>query len=218
MRRFAIFISLFFISKSVASQLLYAEWGQTISSFDYENSAGGTLGNLQSKTGSYFNVGYQFQLPGDKMTIGLGAVFNTSGAVASDALLDNYFNWDVSYAGIQTGLTFYFARSKSFQFYVKPTVSFEYLIRGTQTLNNQVFDLTGETEFDNFILVPRLGVGLQYPISNKAAIHLNYNFGRSFSLMDSNPEDDENLNMNMHNIGLGIIIQLPGCNCAFKSF
>ncbi|MCW5515332.1 PorT family protein [Muriicola sp. Z0-33] len=218
MRRLALFIFLFFLSKSVTSQLLYAEWGQTISSFDYENSAGGTLENLQSKIGSYINVGYQFQLPGDRTTIGLGAVFNTYGAVASDALLDNYFNWDVSYAGIQTGLTYYFARSKAFQFYVRPKVSLEYLVRGTQTLNNQVFDLSGEDEFDNFLLVPGLGVGLQYPISNKAAIYFNYNFGRSFSLVDSNPEDDENLNMNMHNIGLGIVIQLPGCNCAFKSF
>ena len=218
MRCFVLIVSLVLLSKSVKSQLLYAEWGQTISSFDYENSAGGTLENLQPQIASYLDFGYQFQLRGDRVTIIAGGVLNTYGAVASDALLDNYFEWDVSYAGIQTGLTYYFARSKAFQFYVKPTVSMESLVRGTQTLNNQVFDLSGEDEFDNVVLVPRMGIGLQYPISRKAALYLNYAYGRSFSLAKARPQDNEKLNINMHSVGIGIVIQLPGCNCAFKSF
>ncbi len=218
MKRLALFVSLLFLSKSVDSQLLYAEWGQVISSFDYENSAGGTLENLQPQIASYLDFGYQFQLRGDRVTIIAGGVLNTYGAVASDALLDNYFEWDVSYAGIQTGLTYYFARSKAFQFYVKPTVSMESLVRGTQTLNNQVFDLSGEDEFDNVVLVPRMGIGLQYPISRKAALYLNYAYGRSFSLAKARPQDNEKLNINTHSVGIGIVIQLPGCNCAFKSF
>lgn len=218
MKRFVLLVFLLFLSKPINSQLLYAEWGQVISSFDYENSAGGTLENLQSKMASSLNAGYHFQLRGDKVTILVGGVFNTYGAVASDALLDNYFEWDVSYAGLQTGLTYYFARSKAFQFYVKPTVSMEYMVRGTQTLNNQIFDLSGEDEFDNLLLVPRMGLGIQYPISHKAALYLNYAYGRSFSLTKARPEDNEKLNINMHTVGIGIVIQLPGCNCAFKSF
>ncbi len=218
MRCFVLIVSLVLLSKSVKSQLLYAEWGQTISSFDYENSDGGTLENLQSKIASYIYAGYQFQLPGDKVTITVGGVLDTYGAKASDALLDNYFEWEVSYAGIQTGLFYYFARSRAFQFYIRPTVSFEYLVRGTQTLNNQVFDLSGEDEFDNLLLVPRMGIGIQYPISNKAALYLNYAYGRSFSLAKTRPEDNEKLNINTHSVGIGIVIQLPGCHCAFKSF
>jgi len=152
------------------------------------------------------------------MDIIIGGVLTNYGAVASDALLDNYFEWDITYAGIQTGISYSFARSKAFQFFVKPTISLEYLIRGSQTLNNQVFDLSGENEFDNLIIVPRVGLGLQYPISNKAALFLNYNFGRSYSLVNSSPEDNEKLSINMHNIGIGIVIQLPGCNCAFNNF
>ncbi|KPM33374.1 Hypothetical protein I595_277 [Croceitalea dokdonensis DOKDO 023] len=200
------------------AQFLYTEIGQTISSFDYQNSAGGTLENLQSKSNSYLKAGYQFQLPGDKLSIALGGVLANYGAVASDALLDNYFAWDVTYAGIQTGLSYAFARSRAFEFFLQPTVSLEYLVRGTQTLNNQVFDLTGENEFDNMLLVPRIGVGIQYPISNKAALFLSYHFGRSYSLVNANPEDNEKLSINMHNIGIGLIIQLPGCNCAFNNF
>ena len=218
MKRLTILLGMFFFSHSSVSQLVYAEWGQTISNFDYENSTGGTLENLQPKIASYLNAGYQVQLKGDKTTLILGGVLNTYGAVASDVLLDNYFEWDVTYAGIQTGITYYFARSRSLLFYVKPTVSLEYLVRGTQTLNNQVFNLSGEDEFDNLLLVPRVGIGLQYPISNKAALYLNYGYGRSFSLAKARPEDNEKLNINSHMVGIGIVIQLPGCNCAFKSF
>ncbi len=218
MKRFMIMATFLLFSKSVSSQLLYAEWGQTISSFDYENSAGGTLENLQPTIASYIKAGYQFPLGGEAMTLTLGGSLHTYGAQASDALLDNYFEWNVSYVGMETGLTYYFARSRSFQFYIKPTLSLEYLIRGTQTLNNLVFTLSGEDEFDNLLLVPRMAIGLQYPISNKAALFLNYSYGRSFSLVNARPEDNEQLNINMHQIGIGILIQLPGCRCAFKNF
>lgn len=201
----------------VNGQLMFVEIGQTFSSFDYQNSLGGTLENLQSKNASYLNAGYQVQLPGDKLNIIIGGVLTNYGAVGSDALLGNFFEWDITYAGIQTGISYYFARSKAFQFFVKPTVSLEYLVRGTQTLNNQVFDLKGEAEFSNLLLVPRIAVGMQYPISNKAALFLSYNFGRTYSLVNSGPEDNEKLNINTHNIGLGIVIQLPGCNCAFNN-
>ncbi|MET1259456.1 hypothetical protein ABV409_08940 [Flagellimonas sp. DF-77] len=218
MSRLLLFVALVALSQGLRSQQLYAEWGQVISSFDYENSAGGTLENLQSNGASYLNAGYAFQLPGDKVNILLGAVLNTYGAVASDALLDNYFEWNVSYAGLQTGMVYYFSRSKAFEFYLKPTVSLEYLVRGTQILNNQVFNLSGEDEFDALLWVPRLGLGVQYPISNKAALYLSYHYGRSFALANARPEDNEKLSINMHAVGLGIVIQLPGCNCAFKSF
>jgi opacity protein-like surface antigen len=205
-------------SLSAFGQLMHVEVGQTISSFGYRNSMGGTLENLQATNATYLGAAYLFQLPGEKLYVILGAMLNNYGAVASDALRDNFFEWDVTYAGLQTGLHYTFARSKDFQFFVRPTATLEYLVRGTQTLNNQVFDLSGEDEFDNFLVVPRLGVGVQYPISNKAALYLQYSYGRSFSLVNSNPNDNEKLNINMHNIGIGMVIQLPGCNCAFNQF
>lgn len=200
------------------SQLLNVEWGQTYSGFNYTNSQGGSLSNLQPSNATYINANYHFQLPSDKANVIVGLSINNYGALGSDALLDNYFEWNVSYIGLKVGLKYYFARAREFQFFIRPTVSLEYLLNGTQTLNNQVFNLSGEDEFDNFITVPRLGIGVQYPISNKAAMYLSYAYGMSFSLVDASPEDNEKLNINMHNIGVGVIIQLPGCNCAFKNY
>ena len=90
----------------VNGQLMYVEIGQTISSFDYQNSSGGTLVNLQSKNASYLNAGYQVQLPGDKMNIIIGGVLTNYAAIASDALLDSFFEWETTYVGIQTGISY----------------------------------------------------------------------------------------------------------------
>lgn len=196
-------------------QLLYAEMGQTLSSFDYKNSSGGTLDNLQKGSRAYVGVGYAFQLSGDKAHVQLGGVLTNYGAIGSDLVLDNYYEWDVSYIGLQAGIWYDFARSRDFVFFAKLNASMEYLLRGTQTLNNQVYDLTREDEFDNIILVPRLGLGVKYPISNKAALYVQYQYGRSFSLVNTNPDDNEKLSITNHNFGIGILIQLPGCNCSF---
>ncbi len=196
-------------------QLLYAEMGQTLSSFDYKNSLGGTLDNLQNGSKTYMGVGYVFQLPGDKVHVQLGGVFTNYGTIGSDLVLDNYYEWDVSYIGLQVGIWYDFARSRDFVFFTKLNASMEYLLRGTQTLNNQVYDLSREDEFDNIILVPRIGVGVKYPISNKAALFAQYQYGRSFSLVNTNPDDNEKLSITNHNFGIGILIQLPGCNCSF---
>lgn len=215
--RFLFFCFSFLVCQLSFSQLLYTEMGQTISNFSYKNSVGGTLDNLQSGTSTYIGAGYFFDLPGDKATILLGGLYTNYKALGSDTTLDNYFEWDVSYVGINTGLSYEFARSREFVFFAKITASLEYLLRGNQVLNNQVFNLSGEDEFDNFILVPRASIGVQYPISNKAALYIQYQYGKSFSLTNSNPTDSETLSINTHNFGIGILINLPGCNCSFKN-
>lgn len=195
-------------------QVIYGELGQAISSFSYENSAGGTLDNLQAGTNTNLGLGYKIPIKGDKVGILIGALWSNYSARGGDALTDSYFEWDVSYLGLNLGIDYKFAQSKEFVFFAKISTSTEYLVRGTQIVNNQVFNLTNENEFDNFLLVPRIGLGVQYPISKTAALYLQYQYGMSFSLVDGNPQDSEKLNIVTHQVGLGIIIKLPGCNCS----
>ncbi|MCO5723487.1 outer membrane beta-barrel protein [Robiginitalea marina] len=218
MKRLVLIFLMGAICQVSLAQKLYVETGQSITAFDYRNSAGGTLDNLLPKAKTFLSAGYGFQLWGDKGYLLLGASLQNYGAVSSDQLLDNYYEWDVTYAGLNTGLYYQVSRIREFRFFIKPTLSLEYLLRGTQTLNNQVFSLSGEDEFDNILLVPRVGAGVQYPISRKAALSLTYAFGRSFSLVNNTPEDSEQLNITMHQISIGISIVLPGCNCAFNSY
>lgn len=209
-----LFYLLLLVGPCAFGQVIFSEIGQTISKFNYTNSTGGSLNNLQSGTGTYVGLGYKIPLKSDKTSIILGGLYSNYAAIGSDAITDNYFEWDVSYVGVNVGAEYKFARSREFVFFIKATASLEYLLRGVQTLNNQVFKLNGEDEFDNFIVAPRIGLGVQYPISNTAALYAQYQYGTSFSLINSNPEDSEKLRIDTHNIGIGIVIALPGCNCS----
>ncbi|MCF7560248.1 outer membrane beta-barrel protein [Sabulilitoribacter multivorans] len=196
------------------SQQLYMELGSTISSFDYENSQGLPLDNLLSKSDSYFGMGYRQVINNQKtLFLALGASYNNYGAIGSESSVDNFFEWDVSYLGIKAGLDYRIFQLKDLSFFVKGSVASEFLIRGNQTINNDVYNLVGEEEFNNNILFLRAGIGLQYPISNSTAIYAGYSYGKS--VLISSGENAEKLKLNAHQFGIGFIINLPNCFCDF---
>jgi flagellar motor protein MotB len=118
--------------------------------------------------------------------------------------VDNHFSWDMTYLGINLGLDYEFYRPGNFTFYGRAMVSPEFLLRGTQTINNQVYDLIGEDDFDTPMLFMRLGLGAQYRISELISVYLQYMGGKSYALKG----DSEKLNLISHNIGLGVLFNL----------
>lgn len=201
-------------SFSCFCQQLYTELGTTVSSFDYENSQGRPLNNLLSQSKSYYGIGYR-QSINDRKTlfISLGASYNSYGAIGSESSIDNYFEWDVSYLGLKAGLGIKLFELRDLTFLANVSVASEFLIRGTQTINNDVFNLVGEEEFNNNILFFRGGIEMQYPISRSTAIFVGYTLGRS--VLINSPEVAETLKLNAHHFGIGFIINLPKCYCSY---
>lgn len=196
------------------SQQLYMELGSTISSFDYKNSQGLPLDNLLSKSDSYFGMGYRQVINNQKtLFLAIGVSYNNYGAIGSESSVDNFFEWDVSYLGLKAGLDYRIFQLRDLSFFVKGSVASEFLIRGNQTINNDVYNLVGEKEFNNNILFLRVGIGLQYPISNSTAIYAGYSYGKS--VLISSGENAEKLKLNAHQFGIGFIINLPNCFCDF---
>ncbi len=205
---------LLFTFSLVQGQQLYFELGTTVSSFDYENSQGQPLDNLLSTTKGYYGMGYRQNINDAKtLFLSIGASFTNYGAIGSEGSIDNYFEWDVSYLGLKAGLGIKLFELRELIFLANASVSTEFLIRGTQTINNDVFNLVGEEEFNNTILFFRGGVEMQYPISSSTAIFVGYNYGRS-ALINSG-DTRESLDLNAHQFGLGFIINLPVCYCSF---
>ena len=134
----------------------------------------------------------------------LGLAYNRYGASGSDLVLNNYYSWDVTYLGANLGLDYNFYRNRSLMFFAKLNVSPEFLVRGSQTINNQIFDLIGEEDFESPILFVRLGLGMQFEISDEASVFIQYMGGESFSFNGSS----EKLNIISHNIGFGILFKL----------
>lgn len=202
------------ISISSFCQQLYFEFGTAVSSFDYENSQGQPLDNLLSKSRTYYGMGYRQKInTSNTLFLSLGASYNNYGAIGSESSVDNYFEWDVSYLGLKVGLGIKLFELRDLTFLANASVASEFLIRGTQTINNDVFNLVGEEEFNNNILFFRGGLEMQYPISRSTAIFVGYSYGRS--VLINSGENAEKLRLNTHQFGLGFIINLPKCYCSY---
>lgn len=214
LKNYKILTSILLISNLCFCQQLTFEFGTTVSSFDYENSQGRPLNNLLSKSKSYFGMGYR-QSINDANTLfwSLGASYNSYGAIGSESSVDNYFEWDVSYLGVKAGLDIKLFELRDLTFLANVSVASEFLIRGNQTINNDVFNLVGEEEFNNNILFFRGGLEMQYPISRSTAIFVRYSYGTS--VLISSGKNAEKLNLNAHQFGLGFIINLPKCFCSY---
>ncbi|GAB1856341.1 hypothetical protein MHTCC0001_11760 [Flavobacteriaceae bacterium MHTCC 0001] len=190
------------------------EYGPTISSFNYKNSRGLRLDNLLPQSKSYFGMGYRHVLnTAQTLFLTAGVNYNNYGAIGSESSVDNYFEWDVSYLGIRGGVDVKLFQLNDLLFFASGSVASEFLVRGNQTINNDVFNLVGEEEFNNNILFLRTGVSMQYPISNSAAIVAAYNYGSS--VLINSGISAEKLKLNAHQFGIGFIINLPTCNCDF---
>lgn len=196
------------VSSNVWSQHIFFEAGKTSSSFDFKNSLGVSLENLEATTQNYLGIGYKRPLFSENLLISLGIAHNSYGAIGSDPALNNFFEWDVDYLGLNLGLEFTLFKVEDFTFYIKANSALEFLIQGTQTINNQVFNLVGLEEFDNTAIFFRAGAGVTYPISQKASIYLQYLYGKSLALNDDSSSSQEELKINTNTIGIGIFINI----------
>ncbi|MDG5492027.1 hypothetical protein [Psychroserpens sp. SPM9] len=211
-----VFLMVVTLTNLCNSQQLFMEIGKTMSAFDYKNSLGVRLDNMQSKPNNYLKMGYRDVLNhNETLFFSIGANYNGYGAIGSDRLLDNFYEWDVTYLGVEAGVDFRIFRIRDFSFFLKGTASAEFLIQGNQTLNNQVFNLVGEEEFNNHIFFLRGGLMMTYPISRNTHITANYSLGKTVLLDKGNATDQEELKLLAHQFGFGIIISLPNCNCPF---
>ncbi|WP_179005822.1 hypothetical protein [Winogradskyella forsetii] len=195
-------------------QQLYFEFGTTLSSFNYENSQGRPIDNLLSQSKSYYGMGYRQPINSNRtLFLSIGASYTNYGAIGSEPSIDNYFEWDLSHIGAKAGLGLKLFQLRDLTFLANLSMASEFLIRGTQTINNDVYNLVGEKEFNNNIFFLRGGLEMQYPISRSTAIFAGYTYGKS--LLISSGEISEKLTFNAHHFGLGFIINLPRCYCSY---
>ena len=190
------------------AQELGGQFGKSISNFQYRDSEGNRLGNLQKADNFYMAANYRQNIWKDpfnyKMFMNIGFAMNRYGSSGSDVVLDNYYSWDVTYLGLDLGVDYVFFRNNNIQFYAKTTVSPELLLHGTQSLNNHDYNLVGEEDFDAPILFVRLGTGAQFRISEVSSVFVQYMGGKSYALRG----DPEKLNIVCHNIGFGVLFNM----------
>ena len=198
------------ISSKIAAQEIYLETGKTLSSFDYKNSQGIELDNLQATSHTYISAGFVHPIFQDRLKISFGASYAGYGAIGSDDTVGNRMKWDVNYLEFILGLNYTVVHINAVSLYVRGAASVGFLLQGTQTINNKIIDLKGKDDFDDALGDFRFGAGLQIPASDKLSFYIQYMFGKTLAnTSDSNqPEDKEALRIQSSTISLGVAIQL----------
>jgi hypothetical protein len=209
MKKITLFLFLF-IGINSFSQQLYFEAGKTLSSFDYKNSQGNRLDNLQSTPHNFMSLGYRSPLFMKNLNISIGTSYTGYGAIGSDDVVGNYMEWEVNYVEFNTGLDYELFKIKKAKFYIKGTASVAFLVQGTQTINNRVIDLKNQDDFDKNVFDFRAGFGFLHPVSDNLSLYAQYMHGRSLKLENGSAvtSDLEELRYVSDNISFGLLINL----------
>ena len=202
----SIAILLLFLSITTSAQQFYIETGMTSSSFDYKNSQGSSLDNLQATSHNFMTMGYRNQFFTKNLFGSFGISYTGYGAIGSDDVVGNFMEWNLNYLEFNAGVDYKLFTIKKFKWYLKGNTSVGFLLQGTQTLNNRIFDLKNSEDFDKPLAVFRGGAGLSYPVSDKLSLYVNYMRGKSLSLKDNT--DNESLKIKSHHISFGMYINL----------
>ena len=204
-------LMLLLLTATIATaQQLYVEGGKTMSSFDYKNSQGNSLDNLQATAHNFMAIGYRNQLFTKNLHLSLGTSYAGYGAIGSDDTVGNYMEWDVNYLEFNTGLDYELFKVKKAKFYIKGTASMAFLLQGTQTHNNMVIDLKNKDDFDKTLFDFRAGFGFSHPISENLSFYAQYMHGKSLKLKEgtASTTDQEELRIVSDNISFGLLLNI----------
>jgi hypothetical protein len=204
-------LMLLLLTATIATaQQLYVEGGKTMSSFDYKNSQGNSLDNLQATAHSFIAIGYRNQLLIKNLHLSFGTSYAGYGAIGSDDTVGNYMEWDTNYLGVNVGIDYELFKVNETKFYIKGTNSVAFLLQGTQTFNNRVIDLKNRDDFDKTLFNFRAGFGFSHPISENLSLYAQYMHGRSLNLSEgtANTPSQEELRIVSDNISFGLLINI----------
>src|SRR4030042_1009362 len=198
---------------SASGQQFNIETGDFISSFLYKTSDGSSIENLKGTYRNTTGLGARMAVMKSPWHVSLMISSNKYGATSSDPDLGNFSEWDVSYLGVNLGVDYEFFKPKminidreGFSFYIKGAIASEFLLSGKQKLNSQVYDLSGEEEFDKPFFFAKGGIGGNYYLTRNYILFAQYLFGRSILL--GNYSGQEKLNYMTHAITMGFRLDI----------
>jgi hypothetical protein len=192
------------------------EIGNTKTTFKYKKSTGEEINNFNSENHFNYSIGYRLTLS-EKFYISGNIVLNRYATYASDPVYDNLYKWDTRYLGFGVGFDYDFIKFKKFSFAAKVAVEPQFLINGTQTINNQVHSLKGVEQFDKPFVFLRGGLGINFCADANLAFTARYMYG--YGLPMGKPDDGEELHITSSAFSLGLLISINKCDyCYTKHF
>ncbi|MFV5692096.1 hypothetical protein ACM55K_08740 [Flavobacterium sp. LT1R49] len=168
------------------SQEAYFLTGSNISKYSYKTSGEAMTTQLQSGTGSSYEIGYSSPFKNKKISYNISITLNDYNAVAGSPA--NSYRWETKYIGVQNALSYNFKISNNFQFKVNGGLNLSTIIYGKQNINGVVYDLINQDEFSGIVFSPFIGAHIRYKLNDLGYLSLGYGFSKSLNPFYISPE------------------------------
>jgi len=172
---FAVLITTF----QLFSQEAYFLAGSNITKYTYKSSGVGMVSQLQSGTGSSYEIGYSSPFNNEKLTYNISATLNDYNALAGSSA--NSYRWDTKYIGVQNALSYNFQVSNNFQLKLNGGLNLSTIIYGKENINGVVYDLINQDEFSGIIFSPFVGIHTRYKINDIGFLSFGYGYSKSLN-------------------------------------
>lgn len=189
---------------SIFSQEVYFATGKNYTKYIYKDANLQKNPNLQSGTGSFYEVGFMEPFVNKNIFYSVGLSLNDYNAVGGNTA--NSYRWDTQYLGLHGGLLYNFysyttQSNNTFDFLVKTGVNASTIVYGKQEVNGVYYDLIHQKEFSGMVLESSVGLMAKYSIPSFGGLSLGYNFCQSINVSNSSKEK---LSFNTNQLELGI--------------
>ena len=199
------FLGLFFLTTATLfSQEIYLKTGKNYTKYKYKDSNLQSNPNLQSGTGSFYEIGFIKPLTNKKIYYSLGLSLNDYNAIGGN--MANSYRWDTQYLGLQSGLqyqlfSFKTNKKNAIDVVVKTDLNISSMIYGKQEIYGVYYDLKKQEEFSGILLESSLGLQFKYRIPAFGGLSLGYDFAQTVNVGSSSKE---HLSYNTNQLELGI--------------
>lgn len=192
-------LALLMFSSHLFSQKAYFVAGSNITKYSFKSSEGDMTTQLQSGTGSSYEIGYSNALKGQKIFYDISVTLNDYNAIAGTPA--NSYQWETKYIGVQNAVSFHLAVAKSFQLMLNGGLNIATIIHGKQISNGVVYDLVDEDEFSGVLFSPFVGAHAKIKVSDLGHLSFGYSFAKSLNPFNVSPDK---LSFNTNQILFGI--------------
>lgn len=192
-------LALLIFSSQVFSQKAYFLAGSNITTYSFKSSEGEMTTQLQSGSGSSYEIGYSNPIKGQKIFYDISVTLNDYNAVAGTPA--NSYRWETKYIGVQNAVSFNLPVAKGFQLMLNGGLNIGTIVYGKQTSNGVVYDLVAEDEFSGLIFSPFVGAHAKCKLSELGHLSLGYSFSKSLNPFNVSPDK---LSFNTNQILFGI--------------
>ena len=190
----------FFSFISAQGQEMYLSSGVNLTTYNFKSTDTLPL-KFNSKTSSFYELGYGIKMMDDRIRYGVGLAVNGFDATAGDSA--NYYEWKTTYMGLNNQLQYVIIPSERSPIELSGGLQMQlmHIINGEQKINGEQFDLTKEKEFTGLWIQPGAIITAKYFVSDDWQLSLGYNYSTSINVSNST---EEKLKFNNQQIRFGI--------------